>query len=241
MPPAFATYIGVDTAAGRKPFTYIALDSSRKLLAVGAGGMVEVLSFAFGQSSTILALSPRPHPYRGAHAHPESGLVAVGSYLMQQELALPIEAGVPRNPPSGCPFWLKTSFCLADQLEGLGFHMFPDEEASRQWLETQCEAGFHKLLGMPPFIAGTLEGRIQRQLALDNLDLNVPDPMTFFEEITRYRLLHGVLPDGKVLPQGELNAWLAAQVAWAAANAPQTLHAVGSQPDRPIYLPVAIE
>ncbi len=237
MLPTFTTYIGVDTGAGRKPFTYIALDASRKLLAVGSGSTVDVLSFAFGQSSALLALSPQPRPNRSLPAAPESGLLAVSGFLLQLELDQTRDALTPRTPPAGCPLWLRPSFALADQLESLGFRAYPAEEAPRQWIETQSEAAFHALLGLPPFTTGTLEGRIQRQLVLDNLELDVPDAMEFFEEITRYRLLHGVLHTELVMPQPELNAWMAAQVAWMAGTRPENLLLVNHNQGGCIYLP----
>ena len=89
------------------------------------------------------------------------------------------------------------------------------------------------MLGLPPFAYGTLEGRIQRQLVLSNQELDVPDAMEFFEEITRYKLLHGVLPADNILPQPELDAWMAAYVAWLACHEADKLHVHGSPQERP--------
>ena len=237
MPTNFTTFIGVDTGAGRKPFTYIALDASRKVLAVGSGSSVDVLSFALGQQTALLALSPQMRPYHSRPSAPESGLVSVGSFLAQLELDHTRDALTPRTPPAGCPFWLRSAFALADQLESLGYCSYPAEDAARQWIETQSEAAFHALLGVPPFEAGTLEGRIQRQLVLENLDLAVPDAMQVFEEITRYRLLHGVLPVDGLLPQPELNAWIAAHVACLASTQPEALRPVNQDQGGCVYLP----
>jgi hypothetical protein len=237
MPTTFTTFIGVDTSAGRKPFTYIALDAARKLLAVGSGSTVDVLSFALGQQTALLALSPLLRPNRSQPASPEAGLVSVGSFLMQLELEQTRTPITPRTPPAGCPLWLRPSFALADQLESLGYRAFPCEDAPLQWIETQSEAAFHALLGRPPFDAGTLEGRIQRQLVLEDLDLDVPNAMQFFEEITRYRLLHGVLPTERIFPQVELNAWIAAQVAFLASTQPDALKPVNQDQGGWIYLP----
>ncbi len=235
MPPAFLTCIGVNTSPGRI-FTYIALDADRKLLAVGSGTTVDVLSFAFGQESAILALSPLPRPYRTVLTQPESGLVAVGDLLPTPPARRPEEA---LAPPAACPFWLRSAYALASQLEAFGFRAFPaGEDAPLQWLETQCESAFHQLLGQPPFPHNTLEGRIQRQLVLEDLGLDVPDAMQFFEEVTRYRWLRGIIPGDKVLSQPELNAWLAAQVAWLAANDATRLRPITPQQERCIYLPL---
>ena len=235
MSPVFSTFIGVESGSWRRPFTYIALDSGRNLLAVGSGSPVDVLAFAFGQSSALLALSPPLRPYRFHPAAPESGLVSVSAYLRQVEPGQTHEPGAPRPAPAGLPVWLRGCFALLERLNEFGYSPFPTDEAPRQWLEVQSEAAFHALLGLPPFQAGTLEGRIQRQLVLADHDLDVPDAMDFFEEITRHRLVHGILPTDKVLPQAELNAWMAAQLAWQAANQPDTLAPAS---DGGIYLPV---
>ena len=238
MSPVFSTFIGVESGSWRRPFTYIALDSGRNLLAVGSGSPVDILAFAFGQSSALLALSPPLRPYHFHPAGPESGLVSVSSYLPQTVRDHSREPAAPSPAPAGLPAWLRGCFALLERLNEFGYTPFPADEAPRQWLEVQSEAAFHALLGLPPFQAGTLEGRIQRQLVLADQDLDVPDAMDFFEEITRHRLVHGILPADKVLPQSELNAWMAAQLAWLAANQPDALAPISGSEERGIYLPV---
>lgn len=238
MSPVFSTFIGVESGSWRRPFTYIALDSGRNLLAVGSGSPVDVLAFAFGQSSALLALSPPLRPYPHHPASPESGLISVSGYLRQMEPDQTRDTGAPRPAPAGLPIWLRGCFALLDRLNQFGYRPFPDDDAPRQWLEVQSEAAFHALLGLPPFHAGTLEGRIQRQLVLADQDLDVPDAMDFFEEITRHRLVHGILPTDKVLPQSELNAWMAAQLAFLAANQPEVLAPASGSKEGSIYLPV---
>jgi len=238
MSPVFSTFIGVESGSWRRPFTYIALDSDRKLLAVGSGSPVDILAFAFGQSSALLALSSPLRPYHFHPTSPESGLVSVSAFLRQVEPGQTREPAAPRPAPAGLPLWLRGCFTLLERLNEFGYSPFPTDEAPRQWLEVQSEAAFHALLGLPPFQAGTLEGRIQRQLVLADQDLDVPDAMDFFEEITRHRLVHGILPTDKVLPQAELNACMAAQLAWLAANQPD---AIAPAPEGGIYLPVHLE
>lgn len=241
MPPAFSSFIGVDAAPGRRPFTYICLDSSRKLLAVGSGTAVDVLSFAFGQSTTLLAFSPPHRPGQAPSGRSGGRILALSDFLLQKEWNWPAESGFPRNPPPECPSWLRASFLLIDQLQELGFRLFAsDEEAPRQWLETQAEAAYSALLERPPLGAATLEGRLQRQLVLADLGLDVPDAMEFFEEITRYRLLRGILPMEKVLPAAELNAWMAAQIAWMALYQPEALQPVTPQGNHVVYLPLSL-
>ncbi len=74
-------------------------------------------------------------------------------------------------------------------------------------------------------------------LLAEPLDLAVPDAMQVFEEITRYRLLHGVLPVDGLLPQPELNAWIAAHVACLASTQPEALRPVNQDQGGCVYLP----
>jgi hypothetical protein len=244
MLPSFSTCIGVDTVAGRKPFTYVALDPRCNLLAVGKGDVVDVLSFAAGQASALIALSPPSRVKAWKRAQPETSLVPLGRFLGQPQLELDLiqESGAPPAAPAGMPGWLRACFTLAGQLQSIGYCAFQSsQDAPRQWLETQAEAGFHAMLGLPPFPYGTLEGRIQRQLVLSNQELGVPDAMEFFEEITRYKLLHGVLPADNVLPQPELDAWMAAYVAWLACHEVDKLHVHGSAQEGLVYLPGSVQ
>jgi predicted RNase H-like nuclease len=62
--------------------------------------------------------------------------------------------------------------------------------------------------------------------------------MAFLEEITRHRLLHGLLPMELVLSQDELDALLAAYTAWLAAVRPDDVIRLGNRQEGFITLPV---
>lgn len=136
-----------------------------------------------------------------------------------------------------CPRWMQHGFGLYRELEERGWKPYPEGDAALQWLETQPEAVFHALLGKPPFSGRTLEGRIQRQLTLYDQKLNIPDAMTFFEEVTRYRLLQGVLPVDRVYPQAALNALAAAFIAWLAVEHPDKVTFLGDPREGRMVLP----
>ena len=77
------------------------------------------------------------------------------------------------------------------------------------------------LLGQLPLPKPTLEGRLQRQLVLFEQDMGIKDPMEFFEEITRHRLLKGILPIECIYTSEELDALVAAFTAYLAVNQPR--------------------
>jgi hypothetical protein len=147
---------------------------------------------------------------------------------------------VPRTPASieDCPGWMRCGFNLYESLSSLEYNPFPTDGSPREWLESQAEIFFYALLGAIPFEANSLEGRIQRQLVLYNRELPVSDPMKFFEEVTRYRLLHSILPVDKIYSPPELNALGMAYMGWLSINEPQSITHLGEAVEGQITLPV---
>ena len=69
--------------------------------------------------------------------------------------------------------------------------------------------------------------------------MNVPDPMRFFEEITRHKLLKGILPNEDLYTPGELDALVSAYTAWLIANHPEQVTLLGDPVEGQIVLPAA--
>ena len=63
--------------------------------------------------------------------------------------------------------------------------------------------------------------------------------MRVFEEITRYRLLQGILPLDNLYSAGELDALVAAFTAWVAATSPEGVTVLGAPEEGQIVLPSA--
>ena len=239
-------YIGVDPTAGQKPFTVAALDSDLRLLALRQGEMDDVLAFIGGQQSAWVAvcaprrpnqrvmadpavresLSPAPRPGRW------TGLRLAEYLLRQRHIFCPHTAA----EEQACPAWMQRGFLFYRHLEKLGF--CPESETCpNHYLEVYPHASFCALLGLAPFAKTTLDGRLQRQLVLYEQRLHIPDPMAFFEEITRHRLLQGILPGNLYLP-AELDALVAALTAWLVDRHPERTMRVGDPQEGQIVLPV---
>ena len=103
-----------------------------------------------------------------------------------------------------------------------------------------AEAAFHSALGKRLRSKSTLEGRIQRQLLLWKQGLNISDPMSAFEEITRYRLERGIFPFQDICSLEILQAIVIAFVAWLAGNHPEKLITKGEMSEGRISLPVKL-
>jgi hypothetical protein len=242
------TFLGIDPTAGQRPFVYVALDYECNLLALGEGHMDEVLAFAAGQREALVAVCGPRQPNRGLMADPEmrqqlSPVPKPGRYvdfrlaeyqLRQRNISIPQTL----SDSHDCQNWMQESFTLFRRLEGFGYLTYPVEGADCQLMEVYPHACYAALLGKLPFSKNSLEGRLQRQLVLYENKVKVSDPMRFFEEITRYRLLNGVLPDDGLYSSEELDALVAAYTAWLVGTHPRETSLVGDPQEGQIVLPV---
>jgi hypothetical protein len=241
------TFIGIDPTAGQRPFSYAALDFDLRMLALGHGDMDEILAFVAGQRQAYVAVNAPTRPNQGLLADPRVRQslnpsprpgrwldFRVAEYQLRQH-----NISIPQTPGDehASPNWMQMGFKLYRRLEALDYHPYQADEARRQFMECYPHASFTLLLGVLPFPKHTLEGRIQRQLILHALNINVPDAMRFFEEITRHRLLNGILPSEDLYTSEELDALVAAYTAWLAASKPEKVCLVGDPHEGQIVLP----
>jgi len=241
------TYIGIDPSAGKRPLTFAALDRNLNLVAVGKGSLDETLAFIAGQHQAVIAISAPPRPNQGLMSRedirsrqtppPRPGRWSdfrLAEYLLRQH-----RIRCPKTPASekACPTWIRRGFQLYRRLEDLGCQPYPSE-ASLQWVEVYPHACYSVLLGRAPFPKTTFEGRIQRQLVLYARDVNVPDAMRVFEEITRHHLLRGVLPIENLYTPTELDALVAAFSAWMADLHPDETLLMGDPAEGQVLLPI---
>jgi hypothetical protein len=248
MNATFSVFIGINITIGAKPVTFVALDEEQKAQAIGEGDLHDVLAYAAGQSGrALVAVNAAARPNKGLLARedvrraldpPPPKRIWHQLRLVEYELQ---QAGIevpetPASPEHSLP-WVRRGFSLVEQLETLGYRPFPGDDAPRQWLETNADAAFWTLIGVTPLESGTLEGRIQRQLILADEALDVPDAMDFFDEITRFKILASKLPTKNIFSQPEINAWMAAHIAWLAANEPDRTRMFGAPEEGVVYLP----
>jgi predicted RNase H-like nuclease len=67
--------------------------------------------------------------------------------------------------------------------------------------------------------------------------LGIKDPMDFFEEITRYKLIKGIWPTELLYAPEQLDALAAAYTAWLAVNKPEHISMIGDLKEGRIVLP----
>jgi hypothetical protein len=96
-----------------------------------------------------------------------------------------------------------------------------EKRHSKRWLETNAQDCFRALSGHKLFPRRSLEGRLQRSAILYEQGLQIKDPVELFEEITRYKLVQGILPLEGLPSSNELDALVSAYLAWLVINRPQ--------------------
>jgi hypothetical protein len=247
MPSSGSLYVGIDTTSGHKAFTYAALDHGMNVIALAEAELDEMVDFLAGQPAAVVAVNapshvnlglvrkslethtPGPHQLRGVD-------LRVAEYQLR-ERGIAVSATSSRQ--SQCPAWVQIGLEIYGQMSRLDYQPYPVDGSPRQWLETHPHAAFCVLLGRIPLPKPSLEGRIQRELVLFERGVGIKDPMYFFEEITRHKMLSGVLPVELLHQPEQLDALMAAYTAWLAAEKPAEVTRVGTAQEGFIHLPVA--
>ncbi len=240
-------YVGIDTTSGRKAFTYAALDRAMSVVALAEADFDEMVAFLATQPAAIVAVNapshvnlglvrksleaetPGPHQLRGVD-------LRIAEYQLRQR---GIAVSGTSSRQAQCPAWVQIGLELYGQMGRMDYQPYPVDGSPRQWLETHPHAAFCVLLGRTPLPKPSLEGRIQRELILYERGVGIKDPMYFFEEITRHKLLSGALPLDLLHQSEQLDALIAAYTAWLAAEKPGELTRLGSHPEGFIHLPAA--
>jgi hypothetical protein len=221
-------FMGIDLTNQRKSFTCAVLDSARSIIFCGPVTRMEWQAL-LGKSQNVIAAV-------NSSLTLNLGYMADAEYRQQLLCAGLTPTRTPKDV-SHFSASLQKAFKFASELGMNGFQFWPFPNSRYQMVETVADAAYWALLGVKPFAPNTLEGRIQRQLALQSQYLPVADAMEFFEEITRHRLLTGKLPDEKILSAPTLNALVAAFTAWIIVNRPAEYARIGEPDEGVILLP----
>lgn len=242
-----AHYIGVDPLGGTKPFVFIVLDDQLSLVQKGWADLSDTLTHIGNYPNCIVAVCSPYQPNQRlleneAIRSTVSPPLKPGRWLNYRLCEVILRKHRIKIIPTpdqehACPRWMQKGFQFYRKLQQMGFRRFPTENASHQFIETYPHAAFTILLGHHPLPKQTLEGRLQRQLLLYERNIQLPDPMRFFEEVTRYKVLQGNFPKHLVLLPNELDATIAAYCAWLAKHDPSSVSLIGDPEEGQILIP----
>ncbi len=242
-----SVFVGIDPTSGRKTYTCAALDHDLNLVAMMDAEIEDVIAFLGGQKSATVAINAPSQVNHGlvkkkfeeqslTPGHQFRGVDVRVAEFELRERGIAVSATAGRE--TLCPAWVQAGFVLYRKLLKLGFESYP-AGGSYLWLETHPHACFRVLREGNLLPKPTLEGRLQRQLILFELGVHIQDPMGFFEEITRHKLMQGMLPlDLLYLPE-QLDALVAAYTAWLAVDKPGEVIRIGHAQEGFITLPSA--
>lgn len=239
-----SVFVGIDPTSSHQSYTFAALDKGMNLVALADGELDDVTAFLGGQSSAIVAVNAPSGVNRGLVREKKkemfksartraSGFRVAELELRNRGIAV---SGTP-STVAACPAWVQAGFALYRKLEKMGFKKYPAENAAHQLMEAQPHAAFCVMAGSAPHSKPSLEGKIQRQLLLYEAGLRIKDPMDFFEEITRHKMLRGIWPHDLLYLPEQLDAMVAAYTAWLAFNKPESVTMVGDKKEGEIVIP----
>jgi hypothetical protein len=242
------SYIGIDPSRGRKAITYTALNQELEPVAQGKGDIHEVTAFLRGQQQAVVGVAGPSGPNHNILVDPEKrtafliplsrgrpGNMRVAEYLLKQR-GLPVY----KTPSQGdkTPGWMVTAFDLHQKLAQMGYsEVDEDEESVHIRLEVVPEVCFRAWLEGEILPPNTMFGRLQRQMTLYNLGVNIPDPMDFFDQITRHRIVQGQVPEEMIFSTSRVQALTAAYLAWLVKNQPDQVTRIGVEGEGYITLP----
>lgn len=237
-------FVGVDATSSHKSYTFAALDKGMNLVALADGELDDVTAFLGGQASAIVAINAPSGVNRGIVREKKKEmfkpLKTRASGFRMAELELRDRGIAVSGTPSTisvCPAWIQAGFALYRKLEKMGFKKYPTENAPHQIMESQPHAAFCVMAGAVPQSKPSLEGKIQRQLLLFEAGVRIKDPMDFFEEITRHKMLKGNWPLDLLYQPEQLDAMVAAYTAWMSIHKPDNISSIGDPTEGSIVLP----
>ena len=242
-------FVGEDLTAGKRAITYVLMNDRRQVVEranTNFDGAVEAVT---AYPEVMCAVDAPQSPNAGLMADPEyrarlglppnkpiySNYIVCENELRRRGIGL---YNTPRDPDRA-PAWMHLGWRFYEALWAAGLATWPDT-ADRLLFEVHAHACFTVMLGHRPFRKTTLEGRLQRQLALHRAEVEVPNPMAALEEITPRSLLAGNLTFGGLLYDHDtLDATVAAYTAWLAAKDPALVTQVGDPEEGTIVVPTA--
>jgi predicted nuclease with RNAse H fold len=235
------TFIGIDVNSRPPYYHVIAIDSQLNCLSELTGDW-EALNGLLAQSDKgIIAINaplsmntgyltqsnlPKLHPGRWPNCR-----------RIEFELA---QHGAPvyftPNDPRKMPAAMSRGFTISRLLIDLGYELFT-AQTEKSMIEVPADAAFWSIGQGEMLDQHQLLGRIQRQMILYELGFQVPDPMEFFEEITRFKIKMGNIPLDLVLTPQQLNARIVAYTSQQLWENPEKVAKLGYQQEGFLYLP----
>lgn len=218
------TYLGVEVSAGKTPYLMARLDKDGLLITLEQGMLEDVLR-AVSDGVTAIAIN-------GPAVLPQNADLNRSAEVQLRQMGY--HPRITRFlDPEKQPARVRNSLLLFQALAREA-----KLKVGEDLLETQAELAFAAYTAGVLLSPASYEGRIQRQLALIRQGIRLRDPMSFYEEITRWRLLKGDLSDEMLFSIPALAALATACIARASNSDPDSLLRAGKKQDGWVWIPV---
>ncbi len=240
-------FAGIDTTAGKRPMTCAILNDRRRIIHLSDHNFDSLIAQLTQYENIICAIDAPGGKNLGIMSDPDYreslGLTRgsrrfAGYRVAEYEIrrrGIPIYATPVTISRSS--EWIAEGWRIYDTLRQKGFRDYPSE-SHRVIFETYPHANYTVLIGARPYNKNSLEGRIQRQLVLNESGVAIKDPMHLVEEWTRYRFMTGRIELDNFFQHDQLDALIAAYTAYRSITEPEEVTAVGDARDGLIVLPV---
>jgi len=220
MVTRFSTYIGIDISSGRgHPMAFAMIDQDKVIRLLGRGEFEDAFAFLAGQSEGLLVIND---PMLGETLRLQS--IGDHNHSAHQTMGIPRSLYESMLTDTYTQRQKRLRKQLIQALGELEYIPFPAQHFPKQFAVHHSEAFFLNVLNREPISQKSLEGRIQRQVALALAGLHVPNAMRYYQEITRHKLLTGQLPTNMVYTIGELHALTCALTAWLLEYQPDNVY-----------------
>ncbi len=243
-----AVFIGIELAGGRS-ITYAVLNARLQIEKKGVLPLDDLVEAILTYPLAVCAVNAPIGPSRGLLSDPNIrerlGLDPELATFTQHRVC---EYELKRrglniyNTPSDpltAPHWMQVGWQLYNRLRRAGYVEYP-RSGTRRMLETYPPAAFATFAGRRPYSKRSVEGRLQRQIILDEAGVKVPNAMNFLEEWTRHRIMTGQLNvdrTDQLFAPNTLDALIAAYTAYLVENEPLRTIAIGDVLEGQIVLP----
>ena len=235
-------FIGVEINSRPPYYTLIGIDANQTCQLDFSGNWEELMPQLAEFNKVIMAVNTPISPNNGFLTHSQRKKHKPGKWPDVRRIEYELEeygAPIYHTPKkkSNLLAAQQYGFDLIENLQTTGFRQFGGEEQDKVYFEAPAETAFWSIDRKTIFEGDSFIGRIQRQLLLLELGFQMPDPMDFFEEVTRFKLKTGKAPLDMILDMPRLNAWICAYTAWQQKQNPSRTAKLGYPQEGFIYLP----
>jgi len=240
-------FIGIALFPGRRLITFAMLDARLKILRLDKIDLTSLIESIRELPSAVCGIGAPVAPGKRLMADPgyrlrlgiEPRVSAYDNYRVCEYELRRRKIALSNTPASAdlAPRWMQEGWRLYDALRQDGYVEYP-RTGARRMFETFPQAGFTALIKKKPYPKSGVEGLLQRQLILYQEGIDVPDPMTTLEEWTRHRIMVGEISRRNLYDHYQLDAIMAAYVAFKVDREPDQVLAVGDPLEGQIVVPV---